>query len=206
MEECSTISVWITTISLTILCSTVARSCQCCYKKYLLSSFKFKVLPNLIFLHSYISCFLFTLFDLPKRRDLIWFYKLYFWLNWKRSSALLLHKVSPQLPMSAKFDLVMGYFNKMAAGEKIGFNNSVFLSERDTADRNFALAYFMKENKCFPEGFNLQETLDFYFQVVKNQYLIRVIFLKDHIPIRPDRNLLLGRQTSKCSLCDVIFH
>jgi len=80
------------------------------------------------------------------------------------SSALLLHKVSPQLPMSAKFDLVMSYFNKMAAGEKIGFNNSVFLSERDTADRNFALAYFMKENKCFPEGFNLQETLDFYFQ------------------------------------------
>ena len=94
--------------------------------------------------------------------------------------------------MSAKFDLVMGYFNKMAAGEKIGFNNSVFLSERDTADRNFALAYFMKENKCFPEGFNLQETLDFYFQVVKNQYLIRVIFMEDHIPIRPDRNLLLG--------------
>ena len=23
-------------------------------------------------------------------------------------------------------------------------------------DRNFALAYFMKENKCFPKGFNLQ--------------------------------------------------
>ena len=69
--------------------------------------------------------------------------------------------------MSAKFDLVMSYFNKMAAGEKIGFNNSVFLSERDTADRNFALAYFMKENKCFPDGFNLQETLDFYFQVCK---------------------------------------
>ena len=50
-------------------------------------------------------------------------------------------------------------------GEEIGFNNSVFLSERDTADRNFALAYFMKENKCFPKGFNLQECLDFYFQV-----------------------------------------
>ena len=60
----------------------------------------------------------------------------------------------------------MNYFNKMSGGENnIGFNNSVFLSERDTADRNFALAYFMKENKCFPPGFNLQETLDFYFQV-----------------------------------------
>ena len=45
------------------------------------------------------------------------------------------------------------------------FNNSVFLSERDTADRNFALAYYMKENNCFPKGFVLQDCLDFYFQV-----------------------------------------
>ena len=45
------------------------------------------------------------------------------------------------------------------------FNNSVFLSERDTADRNFALAYYMKENECFPKGFILQDCLDFYFQV-----------------------------------------
>ena len=26
----------------------------------------------------------------------------------------------------------------------------------DNMVRNFALAYFMKENKCFPKGFNLQ--------------------------------------------------
>lgn len=68
----------------------------------------------------------------------------------------------------------MNYFNKMSGGENnIGFNNSVFLSERDTADRNFALAYFMKENKCFPPGFNLQETLDFYFQVQRSKIFIR---------------------------------
>ena len=30
--------------------------------------------------------------------------------------------------------------------------------------------------------------------------------MKDHIPIRPDRSLLLGRQTSKWSLWDVVFH
>jgi len=80
------------------------------------------------------------------------------------SASLLLNLVKPEMPMSEKFDLVMEYFGKMAGNEDIGFNNSVFLSERDTADRNFALAYFMKENKCFPRGFNLQETLDFYFQ------------------------------------------
>ena len=45
------------------------------------------------------------------------------------------------------------------------FNNSIFLSEKDTADRNYALAYYMKENKCFPKGTVLQDCLDFYFQV-----------------------------------------
>ncbi len=43
----------------------------------------------------------------------------------------------------------------------------MFLSERETADRNFALAYYMKENNCFPKGFHLQECLDFYFQVFR---------------------------------------
>ena len=30
--------------------------------------------------------------------------------------------------------------------------------------------------------------------------------MEDHIPIRPDRSLLLGRQTSKWALWDVVFH
>ena len=30
--------------------------------------------------------------------------------------------------------------------------------------------------------------------------------MEDHIPIRPDRSLLLGRQASKWSLWDVAFH
>ena len=32
----------------------------------------------------------------------------------------------------------------------------------------------------------------------------RVIFMENHIPIRPDRSLLLGRLTSKWSLWDVV--
>ena len=35
---------------------------------------------------------------------------------------------------------------------------------------------------------------------------VPVILMEDHIPIRPDRSLLLGRQTSKLSLWDVVFH
>ena len=53
----------------------------------------------------------------------------------------------------------------MAGGEYIGFNNAVFQSERATADRNFALGYYMRENNCFPKTADLQESLDLYFQV-----------------------------------------
>ena len=53
----------------------------------------------------------------------------------------------------------------MAGGEYLGFNNSIFLSERDTADRNYSLAYYMKEKNIFPEGFKVQECMDFYFKV-----------------------------------------
>ena len=38
------------------------------------------------------------------------------------------------------------------------------------------------------------------------KYLCRVIFMEDHIPIRPDRDLLLGRQTSQWSSWDVVYH
>ena len=61
----------------------------------------------------------------------------------------------------------------MAGGEYLGFNNSIFLSERDSADRNNALAYFMRENHCFPPGdIKINDVLDFYFQVIMS--LLRV--------------------------------
>lgn len=53
----------------------------------------------------------------------------------------------------------------MSGGEIFGFNNAVFLSEREAADRNYALGFYMRENKCFPEKCNLRECMDFYFQV-----------------------------------------
>ena len=56
-------------------------------------------------------------------------------------------------------------YKRLTAGEYLGFNNSVFLSEKECADRNFALAYHMRENNCFPNNTSLQETLEFYFQV-----------------------------------------
>jgi glutaminase len=65
---------------------------------------------------------------------------------------------------SDRFDYVMGKWKELSGNQKVGFDNAVYLSERQTGDRNFALAYFMREKGGFPEGVNLLEILDFYFQ------------------------------------------
>ena len=63
----------------------------------------------------------------------------------------------------------------MAGGEYVGFNNSIFLAEREVSDRNYALAYYMKENKCFPKGSNIKDCLDFWYQVwFSNNYDKRI--------------------------------
>ncbi|KAK0428799.1 hypothetical protein QR680_011009 [Steinernema hermaphroditum] len=68
--------------------------------------------------------------------------------------------------MADRFDYVMSRYRKIAGGGYIGFNNATFLGERETADRNYALAHYMKEKKCFPpETQSLREELDFYFQL-----------------------------------------
>ncbi|KAM9284428.1 glutaminase kidney isoform, mitochondrial isoform 1-T1 [Cariama cristata] len=64
-----------------------------------------------------------------------------------------------------KFDYVMQFMNKMAGNEYVGFSNATFQSERESGDRNFAIGYYLKEKKCFPEGTDMVAILDFYFQV-----------------------------------------
>lgn len=78
--------------------------------------------------------------------------------------ALLKTLVTPEMNLAEKFDFTMNYFKRLAGGEHLGFNNSVFLSERESADRNYALGFFMREHKCYPEKTNLRECMDFYFQ------------------------------------------
>ncbi len=66
--------------------------------------------------------------------------------------------------LADRFDYVFNTWKKLCASNGVSFNNAVYLSERQTADRNFALAYFMRESGAFMEGVNLTETLEFYFQ------------------------------------------
>jgi glutaminase len=60
--------------------------------------------------------------------------------------------VRPDLSPSDRFDWLLGRWSQACGGARVGFDNAVYLSERETADRNFALAYFMREHKAFPPG------------------------------------------------------
>ncbi|XP_050772312.1 glutaminase kidney isoform, mitochondrial isoform X2 [Gopherus flavomarginatus] len=64
-----------------------------------------------------------------------------------------------------KFDYMMQFMNNMAGNEYVGFSNATFQSERESGDRNFAIGYYLKEKKCFPEGTDMVAILDFYFQL-----------------------------------------
>lgn len=78
--------------------------------------------------------------------------------------------------LANRYDKIINYWHKLAGDTKINFSTSVYLSEKNTADRNNCLAYMMQESNAFSQGMdkekykrkwtnkNLQETLDFYFQ------------------------------------------
>ena len=72
--------------------------------------------------------------------------------------------IRPKESASARFSYVFDTWKRLAANGSVSFNNTVFLSERDSADRNFALAYFLRENGAFSKDTNVSATLDFYFQ------------------------------------------
>lgn len=73
--------------------------------------------------------------------------------------------IKPDLHESDRFSYVTKFWEELAGGKRITYDNTIFLSERNTADTNYALAYLMKSNGAFPgnEKINLKETLEFYF-------------------------------------------
>ena len=74
--------------------------------------------------------------------------------------------IEPQLEPADRYEAVIKQLNEMAGGSgRFGFDNSVYLSEKEHADRNNALAYYMNENHAFPEYTSLNKTLEFYFQI-----------------------------------------
>ena len=72
--------------------------------------------------------------------------------------------IRPEDDIADRFDLVAATWRRLTGGRRPGFNNAVYLSERQTADRNFALGYSMRESGAFRPGTDLLQTLEFYFQ------------------------------------------
>uniref|UniRef100_A0A671T7D6 glutaminase n=1 Tax=Sinocyclocheilus anshuiensis TaxID=1608454 RepID=A0A671T7D6_9TELE len=60
---------------------------------------------------------------------------------------------------------MMSFLKMMAGNEYVGFSNATFQSERESGDRNFAIGYYLKEKKCFPDGTDMTAVLDLYFQL-----------------------------------------
>lgn len=72
--------------------------------------------------------------------------------------------VRPALDAGARFDYLMDRWRALCGDEKPRFSNPIYQSERQTADRNYALGYYMREHGAFPAGTDLIDTLEFYFQ------------------------------------------
>ncbi|XP_078693871.1 glutaminase kidney isoform, mitochondrial-like isoform X2 [Branchiostoma floridae x Branchiostoma belcheri] len=77
---------------------------------------------------------------------------------------LLCSLIKPEDHQADRFDHILRVLKAAAADEFVGFSNTTFLSEKATSYRNFALAYYLKENKCFPPKTDLMEALDLYLQ------------------------------------------
>ncbi len=72
--------------------------------------------------------------------------------------------IKPKQTAKARLEYIVDTWKALSGGKRPGVDNAVYLSERGTADRNFALGYFMKEKGAFPKHTNLIETLELYFK------------------------------------------
>jgi glutaminase len=73
--------------------------------------------------------------------------------------------VRHDLDEADRFEYVQNIWKDLCGGRACGFSNPVYLSERNTADRNFALTYMMREANAFLPGVDIRSTLELYFQI-----------------------------------------
>jgi glutaminase len=65
---------------------------------------------------------------------------------------------------ATKFESIQKWIRRAAGGFKPDYDNASFLSERLTAERNYALARLMKSKGLFNSNINIDNVLEFYFQ------------------------------------------
>ncbi|WP_300347390.1 glutaminase A [Clostridium sp.] len=78
------------------------------------------------------------------------------------SGAILTTSLIEGEDVDDKFQRILEFTRKVMGNDTIDLNEDVYLSEKETGDRNRALAYFMKSNGVI-EG-NIDDILDLYFR------------------------------------------
>jgi glutaminase len=71
--------------------------------------------------------------------------------------------LDPELEQSTRFERNVEMWERLAGNRRIFYDNTIYLSEKGTADTNKALAFLMSSRGAFPENTNLDLTLDLYF-------------------------------------------
>jgi glutaminase len=89
-------------------------------------------------------------------------------------SIMCVSLINYEKSQSDRYDKIINYWSRLCANEKINFSNSVYLSEKNSADRNRCLGYIMQEKKAFQKGKSklarqwssndLEKNLELYFQ------------------------------------------
>ena len=72
-----------------------------------------------------------------------------------------------------RFDEAMNYWKDLTPNTYIGFNNSIYLSEKDTADRNYCLAYMMQEQKSFQKVVRMKNLQKIVIEHGKKRDLVK---------------------------------
>ncbi|MCI3918654.1 glutaminase A [Paenibacillus sp. TRM 82003] len=67
--------------------------------------------------------------------------------------------------VEARLERICDTIMRITGKSDIRLNEKVYESERNTGDRNRALAYFMKSTGIIDEDVNIEETLELYFKV-----------------------------------------
>ncbi|MEM9386436.1 MAG: glutaminase A [Pseudomonadota bacterium] len=77
------------------------------------------------------------------------------------------------LPTADRLEYLTSLVSALAARERLSLNAAVWHSERESADRNFALAHHMRERGAFPPGIEIRPTLDYYFSACSMEVTAR---------------------------------
>lgn len=71
--------------------------------------------------------------------------------------------IKPELKDSDRYNYTMDIWKKIIGENgRINIDYSTFLNKRKSSDANYSLAYLMKGKGAFPEGVNIDKTLEFY--------------------------------------------